>query len=367
MEAFTYTGAPARVVFGSGTIGQVRDEVAALGITRALVLATPQQVEQAERTKAALGDLGAAVFADAAMHTPVAVTDRALEVVKSHGIDGTVAIGGGSTIGLGKAIALNTDLPQVAVPTTYAGSEMTPILGQTAEGRKTTLRDPKVLPETVVYDVDLTLTLPVGLSVTSGMNAIAHAVEALYAQDRNPITTLMAIEAIGALAEALPRIVDAPDDREARARALYGAWLCGTVLGSVGMALHHKLCHALGGAFDLPHAETHTVVLPFAAAYNEAAVPDMLAPVARIFDASSAGRGLQAFASRIGAPLDLKGLGMPEDGIDKAADMATQNPYWNPRAFDRAAIRRVIDDAWHGRDITDQYATDSIAHAAAAG
>jgi alcohol dehydrogenase class IV len=182
-------------------------------------------------------------------------------------------VGGGSTTGLGKAIALATGLDQIVVPTTYAGSEMTPILGQTERGVKTTQRSPAILPEVVIYDVDLTLTLPPALTATSGLNAIAHAVEALYAQDRNPIVSLMAEEGIAALARSLPVLVDAASDLAARSDALYGAWLCGACLGAVGMALHHKLCHTLGGSFDLPHAETHAVVLPHAVAYNSAAAP----------------------------------------------------------------------------------------------
>ena len=146
---------------------------------------------------------------------------------------------------------------------------------------KTTVRDASVLPEVVIYDSDLTLGLPVAMSVTSGFNAMAHAVEGLYAQDSNPVASLMALGGIRALKDALPRIVDAPRDPEARGAALYGSWLCGTVLGTVGMALHHKLCHTLGGSFDLPHAETHTVILPHSAAYNAAAAADALEPAAR--------------------------------------------------------------------------------------
>ncbi len=363
IEGFTYSGLPARVVFGQGTLAQARDESAALGISRALVLSTPQQTGPAEDLLESLGNIGAGIFSEAAMHTPVEVTQQAMALVEAKGIDGTVALGGGSTTGLGKAIALRTGLPQVVIPTTYAGSEMTPILGQTEGGRKATLRDMAVLPETVIYDVDLTLTLPVALSVTSGMNAIAHAIESIYAQDRNPIVSLMALEAIGAFAAALPVIVEQPENIDARAQALYGAWLCGASLGSVGMALHHKLCHTLGGAFDLPHAETHTVVLPHATAFNESAVPDLLAPVAEIFGADSAGRGLQDFAERIGAPLSLESLGMPEDGIDTAADQATENPYWNPRAFGRDEIRQLLDNAWRGREITGNDAGGSAAAA----
>src|SRR5262245_41396051 len=256
MQPFSYTADPVRVIFGRGTIDRIGDEVKRLGKARALVLSTPQQAAQAHALANRLGPLAAGVFAEAAMHTPVEVTERALAVVAQVKADCTVALGGGSTTGLGKAIALRTDLPQIAVPTTYAGSEATAIIGETRDGLKVTQRTLKVLPEVIVYDVDLTMSLSPALTATSGMNAIAHAVEALYAQDRNPVTSLMAEEGIRALARALPAITADPRDAEARSDALYGAWLCGTCLNAVGMALHHKLCHTLGGSFDLPHAET---------------------------------------------------------------------------------------------------------------
>jgi alcohol dehydrogenase class IV len=269
IEPFTYDLPPTRVIFGAGTLARLVLEVERLGARQALVLSTPGRAEaQANGIAASLGKRSAGIFAGAVMHTPVAVTERALRVVRERGADALVAVGGGSTTGLGKAIALRTGLPQIVLPTTYAGSEMTPILGETREGAKTTLKDPKILPEVVIYDVDLTLGLPAGVSAASGMNAIAHAVEALYARDRNPLISLAAEEGVAALARALPKILDAPRDHEARSEALYGAWLCGVCLGTVGMALHHKLCHALGGSFGLPHAETHAIVLPHAAAYQ---------------------------------------------------------------------------------------------------
>ena len=349
MRPFVYTALPARVVFGSGTLARVPEEVRALGRRRALVLSTPQQRPEAEALAARLGDLSAGVFAEAAMHTPVEVTGRALEAVRATGADCTVALGGGSTTGLGKAIALRTDLPQVVVPTTYAGSEATPILGETEAGRKTTQRSPKVLPEVIVYDVDLTLTLPPGLSATSGMNAIAHAVEALYARDANPVIDGLAEQGIAALARALPRIRRDPADREARSDALFGAWACGTCLGAVGMALHHKLCHVLGGSFDLPHAETHTVILPHAAAYNASAAPEAMARTARALGAEDAAQGLFDLAAALGAPTALADIGMPEGGLDRAADLAAADPYWNPAPIDRGAIRALLDDAFRGR------------------
>jgi alcohol dehydrogenase class IV len=259
-----------------------------------------------------------------------------------------VAVGGGSAIGLAKALALRTDLPQIVLPTTYAGSEMTPILGETEGGVKTTRRSPRVLPEVVVYDVALTLSLPPAVASVSGLNAVAHAVEALYAQDRNPIVDLLALEAIRKLADALPQIVERPEDRGAREAALYGALLAGACLGSVGMGLHHKLCHTLGGTFDLPHAATHAVVLPHAAAYNAPSVPAVMADIASALQASTAAGGLFALARRLDVPASLRALGMPESGIDQATDLAMATPYWNPRPLDRAAVRDLIAAAWSG-------------------
>jgi maleylacetate reductase len=349
MRAFTWTGLPSRVVFGEGTLAQLPAELDKLGLKRVLVLATPQQAGSAQTLADSLGGRAAGVFAEAAMHTPVEITERAMAQVQALGVDGTVAVGGGSTIGLGKAIALRTDLPQVAVPTTYAGSEMTTILGETAGGEKRTLRSLKVLPEVVIYDVALTLSLPPALSATSGLNAIAHAVEALYAPDTNPVVALMAEEAIGALARGLPRVVAAPADLQGRSDALYGAWLCGAVLGMVAMSLHHKLCHVLGGSFGLPHAETHAVVLPHATAYNAAHAPDAMARIARALGATSAATGLHDLAKRLGAPTALRNLGLRESDLDRAAEIASRDPYANPRPIERAGIRKLLGDAWSGR------------------
>ena len=348
MDPFVYSALPMRVRFGAGTLAELPGEIEALGLRRVLVLATPQQVDEAETLAGRIGPRAAGVFGGARMHTPVEVTAEAMRQVEAERIDGLVAVGGGSTTGLSKAIALRTDLPQIVVPTTYAGSEMTPILGQTENGVKTTVRSSKVLPEVVIYDVDLTLTLPARLSAVSGLNAIAHAVEALYAQDRNPVVSLMAAEGIRALARALPVLMATPEDRAARSDALYGAWLCGTCLGAVGMALHHKLCHALGGAFDLPHAETHAAVLPHAMAYNAPAVPEAAQAVAAALGADEAAPGLYDLARRLGVPMALRDLGMPEAGIDIAADAALSNPYWNPRPLDRAAIRDLLARAHAG-------------------
>lgn len=346
IRSFAYSGMSTRIVFGAGRISELNAIVEELGRKRALVLSTPQQEQDARRLFERLPQ-AVAVFSRAAMHTPLDVTQSATDLALELKADCLVSFGGGSTIGLGKAIALRTDLLQIAVPTTYAGSEVTPILGQTEDGTKTTIRDPKVLPEIVIYDPDLTLSLPIAMSVTSGLNAIAHAAEALYARDRNPISTLMAAEGLRALKAALPALVQAPSDSEARSDALYGAWLCGTVLGTVGMALHHKLCHVLGGSFAMPHAETHAVLLPHTVGFNATSVPDLIEPITKLFG-DSPGSGLFAFASSVGAPRSLKQLGFREVDIEKAAAAATENPYANPRAFDRTAIADLLRRAWSG-------------------
>ena len=349
MQSFVYEALPARVVFGSGTVAQLRAEAERLGVRWILVVSTPGRGEaQARDVAALLGDLAVGIHAGAVMHTPVEATETALKVVRKLGADAVVAVGGGSTTGLGKAIALRTDLPQIVLPTTYAGSEMTPILGETKDGVKTTQRTPKVLPEVVIYDVDLTLGLPAAIAATSGMNAMAHAVEALYSRDRNPVTSLMAEEGIRSLAQALPGIADDPQDRTARADALYGAWLCGTCLGAVGMALHHKLCHVLGGTFDLPHAETHAIVLPHAVAYNASAAPEAMNRIARAIGAENAAQGLFDLARRLGTKLALRDIGMPAKGIEQAAKAAMAAPYWNPRPLDEGALRDLLTRAWNG-------------------
>jgi maleylacetate reductase len=337
---FVYQGLPTRVVFGRGKIKEAAAEAKRLGMHYPLVITTPHQEAQGTDLAQAIGG---ALWAGAAMHTPVKETERALAFFREREADGVITLGGGSSTGLGKAIALRTDCNQLVIPTSYAGSEMTNILGETADGAKTTKRDPKIQPEVVIYDPDLLDTLPDKFAATSGMNAIAHAVEALYAVDGNPVISLMAEEGIRALATALPKGKAGHDE------ALYGAWLCGLVLGSVSMALHHKLCHVLGGTFDLPHAETHTVILPHATAYNAAGSDEAMMRIARAIGTKSSAQGLYDLAKKLNAPLALKDIGMPESGLDKAADVAVSNPYPNPRKLERDPIRKLLDDAYHGR------------------
>lgn len=350
MNAFTYQSQPSRVVFGAGTLQQLAAEAERLGLQRVLVLSTPGHAQRAKQAAALLGVRAAGCFSEARMHVPVDLAGRAVHEARRLQADGTLAIGGGSTIGLAKAVALQTGLPIIAVPTTYAGSEVSPIWGLTDGGVKRTGRDATVLPRTVIYDPDLTLTLPLGLTVTSALNAIAHAAEGLYAHDGNPVAALMAEEGIRASAAALPALALDPADATARAQALYGAWLCGTLLAAVSMGLHHKLCHTLGGTFNLPHAEVHTVVLPHALAYNAPMAPQAVARIARALGAGDAPLALQQLAARHGAPTSLRALGLAEDALDRAADLAVANPYPNPRSLDRPALRGLLQRAWAGAE-----------------
>jgi len=348
MDASPDSALRGRVLFGVDTIKALPDELARLAGKRALIVCTPQQQDQAEQVRDLLGDSAAAMFSGASMHTPVEVTVEAMRIVEEQQIDCLVAIGGGSTTGLSKAIAYRTDLPQIVIATTYAGSEMTPILGQTEGGIKTTLKDQKVVPEIVIYDVRLTLTLPPDISGTSGINAIAHAVEALYAENKNPETSSIAEKGIAKLAHALPSIAADPQNMDARTDALAGASLCGQCLANVGMALHHKLCHTLGGSFDLPHAATHTAVLPHAAAYNAQADPLAMRQIADALGAESGPTGLYELGHAVHAKMALRDLGLAESDLDRAADLAVQKPYWNPRPVEREAIRDLLQMAWSG-------------------
>jgi alcohol dehydrogenase class IV len=269
------------VIFGVSSVERLGEEVERLGASRVLVLCTPGQRALAQAMSERLGARAVGIYDRAAMHVPIETAEDARREAARHKADCCVAVGGGSTIGLGKAIALQSGPPILAIPTTYAGSEMTPIWGLTEGGLKKTGRDVRVLPRTVIYDPALTVDLPAAVSGPSGINALAHCVEALYAPDGNPIVSLMAEEGARALAESLPVVVKEPANLGARSRALYGAWLGGSSLGAASTGLHHKLCHTLGGTYNLPHAEVHAVIMPHATRYNALAAPDAMMRLAR--------------------------------------------------------------------------------------
>ena len=270
---FVHDTLPQRVSFGSGeAAASLEREVAELGASRVMVIASKREMDTADTLT---GNLRVLLrYDDVVMHVPVEVAARAREAAATHNVDAIVSVGGGSTTGLAKAIALTTGLPVVAVPTTYAGSEATAVWGLTEGNRKTTGTDPRVLPKVIVYDATLTLTLPVPISVASGLNALAHCVDAMWAPKADPINAALAAEGIRALAEGLPKVVTDPFGIDGREHALYAAYLSAVAFASAGSGLHHKICHVLGGAYNLPHAQTHAIVLPYVLAFNGPAAPD---------------------------------------------------------------------------------------------
>jgi maleylacetate reductase len=348
---FTYEAALPRVVFGAGLFASLPQEIDRLSGERVLVVATPGRSAVVERATQLLGDRVAGKFDEAVVHVPEAVAARAIIAAATARADSILSIGGGSAIGVSKAVALATNLSIVAVPTTYSGSEMTPLWGLTRHGAKHTGRDSRVQPRTVIYDPELTLELSASVSAASGMNAIAHCVEALYAPDANPVTSWMSEEGIRGLGKSLPIIVESPRDIDARTRAMYGAWLGGAALASVQMGLHHKLCHVLGGSFDLPHAETHAVLLPYTAEFNAPAASDAMSRVARALNATNAPVALHKLCRRLPIPRSLAEIGMHESDLDRAATLAMEQTYPNPRPPTRDGILTIFKKAFAGASL----------------
>lgn len=356
MTPFVHEVHAARVVFGAGAMARVAGEVERLGRRHALVVATGSAKEVGQQLAADLGDRCAGMLTEVRQHVPEELAGVARSAARTALADAVVAVGGGSAIGLAKAVAVDGPVdavPVVAVPTTYSGSECTPIYGITGTHKRTG-RDPRAQPRVVVYDPELTLGLPPDLTAASGFNALAHCVEALYAPGTNPVVALLAEEGVRVLARALPAAVADPGDLAARSRALYGAHLAGTALASADMALHHKLCHVLGGTFGLAHAATNVVVLPHVAAYNGPAAPAALAAVSAALggpaEPGEAGGRLHDLARRLGAPTSLAALGMPAARLDEAADLVLAAVGdANPRPVDRAGARELLAAAHEGR------------------
>lgn len=337
-----------RVRFASGgAAANLAAEVAALHASRVMVIAAQDERELA--LAIADGLPVAHWHHEVAMHVPVDVAERARAQAAAHEVDALVSVGGGSTTGLAKAVALTTGLPIIAVPTTYAGSEATNVWGLTENARKTTGVDPRVLPRAIVYDASLTLTLPVEMSVASGLNALAHCVDAMWGPRVDPIDQALAGEGIRALHIGLPLVRADPAGLEGREHALYGAHLAAVAFASAGSGLHHKICHVLGGMFDLPHAQTHAVVLPHVLAFNAPSAPDAERRIAAAFDAPSASDGLAALRSRLDAPRALRDYGMAESGIAAAAPVVLDAvPPGNPTPVTLDNITALLHDAWEG-------------------
>ncbi len=348
MLDFVFSVSPMRVLFGAGSRRRLDKELESLGARRVLLIADPAHRRLGRELADQLGTRCCGIFDGVVQHVPVEVAEAGRAKVRELQADCCVTIGGGSATGLGKAIAMEIALPLVAVPTTYAGSEMTPIWGLTEGGLKRTGRDPAVQPRVTLYDPELTVTLPPAVAGPSGMNAVAHAVEAMYAENANPIMSLLAEEGVRALAEALPLLMSAPDDIENHGKALYGAWLAAVVLGAVGMALHHKLCHVVGGTFNTPHADTHALILPYACAYNLEAAPDAKQRLTAALGTSQVARALRELSLKVGAPASLKDLGLSTGDLATVAELTTRAPYYNPREVTRDGVHQLLLDAYHG-------------------
>ncbi len=346
MRAFVHELPSPRVVFGAGALGQVPAEVDRLGARRVLLVASDRPGGPGVHVGEALGGGIAGRVTEVVMHVPVDVAARAVTAARVARADLVVTVGGGSATGLGKAVAKETGLPVLAVPTTFAGSELTPIWGLTDGGRKTTGRDRIVQPRVVVYDPDLLASLPADLAAASGLNALAHCVEALYAPGASPVVPVLAEEGLRVLAGALPALVAGPHDGDVRGDALYGAWLGGTVLGAATMGLHHKLAHVLGG-FGLPHAQVHAALLPYVVAANAPAAGETLARAARALGGEPAGV-LWDLARSTGAPTSLGAVGLTPAGAERAVALVVQTPPPNPAHVDADLVRAVLAAAIEG-------------------
>ncbi len=355
MRDFRYETLPVRVVFGAGAARtRVAEEIERLGARRLLVLTGKSGEALARDLSRPVADRVAAVFTGVRPHVPVEVADDARGCAVAAEADAVLSVGGGSATGTAKVVALTTGLPVVAVPTTYAGSEVTSMWGLTEGGTKTTGVNPVVQPRVVIYDPELTVSLPAGLSAVSGLNAMAHCVEAFWAPGRNPISSLIAEEGIRALATGLPAVVADGADMGARSDMLYGAYLAGSAFAVAGSGLHHKICHVLGGAFDLPHAETHAIVLPYVLAFNALAAPEAASRIAAALGADDAARGLVQLCRQLGVPRGLREIGLREEQLAGAVrSIQDAVPPDNPRPVSEDDLRRFLLDAWAGSEPDD--------------
>ena len=348
MLSFDYRGLPWNIVFGAGALKRLPAELKKLGLSRALVLSMPNQSQQGQDIVELAGDLAVGLFDQAQTHVPMATVEQAIARARELGADCTISFGGGSTTGLGKALALKLNLPNIVIPTSYTGSEMTNIWGITEHERKVTGRDDSVVPTLTIYDPELTLTLPAKFAGPSGLNAMAQAVVNVTSVEVNPMVQMMALEAVRALSRSLPKVIAEPNDMDARTETLYGACLAGAALGTGSSSLHHRLCHAFGGTFNTPHAETHTILLPHCVAYNSAASTEGTAKLAEAMGVDDAAKGIFDLAKTVGAPTALKDIGIPESVLDKAATIATETPVSNPEPLTRNRIRELLQRAWVG-------------------
>ena len=336
---FEYTPVPSKAVFGKNSTMKLREEVEALGGTRVMIACTKNMVARISHILDDMGDMVVSIYDKAEAHCPEHIALGAVKEFNDTNCDIVVVIGGGSTIGIGKAITLRTDAPLIVVATTPCGSESTPIHGMLIGNKKKTGRDRKVIARTSIYDPVLTTSMNAHLTGTIGMNSLAHCIEALYAQVKSPVSDIMAVEGIKALTQGLPESIKSPDNLDAREQVLYGGMLSGYCVTLAGIAIHHKLCHVLGGHHGIPHGESNSVVLPYAVAYNESAAPEAMKKIRNAMGTDSASGGIYDFATIIGVPKSLKELGMNESDLDLAAKETVERTPYNPKAVDEKSVR----------------------------
>jgi maleylacetate reductase len=381
---FTYTAYAQQIIFGAGALSKLPEAIGRFGWRRLLLCTSgsAQRTGHVAAVVAAVGDQLLAVYDRTAPHVPEQQVAEALALAEEHEVDALIALGGGSPIGLAKATAQALEehrsgaparaahptdqphVPLVAIPTTYAGSEMTAIYGVTrvvaGVARKTTVTDPKVAAKLVIYDPLLTLDLPANLTASTGINALAHCVEALYSITRNPVSSAAALGGARAIARGLPRCYADGKDAEARSEMLMGAHLAGVAISSVGMALHHGVCHVLGGTAGVPHGVANSIILPHAMRFNLDATAAELAQFAEMIgiardsrgDAALAEAGIErvaALIAQLGLPQRLRDAGVPEAALPQLAELAFQSRTVqnNPKPISAVAqLEELLQAAW---------------------
>jgi maleylacetate reductase len=347
---FARTSLPGRIVFGDGAVTRLADELDQQGLRQVMLITARHDAQLGEYCRNVLGDRIRLHWDEVRQHVPRELAQRATSAAGTAGADVLVAIGGGSTTGLGKAVAVATGLPLAVVPTTYAGSEMTPIYGLTSDNEKTTARDARALPRIVVYDPRLLTTLPPAVVGPSGLNALAHCAEALWAPSADPVTDAIALDGARRLRQHLPAAY-ATDDPAARGEVLIAACLAGTALGTVGTSLHHALCHLLGGLFDAPHAETHAIVLPYVVSYLRPAVPEAARRLAQALGTSehALARSIWDLGRSVGTPAGLRSVGIREEQIPLLTQAALDKQLPSPRPLGYGPLNEVLHAAWTGQ------------------
>jgi len=366
MIGFNYVSYAQEILFAPGVLARLRQTVEKRGWQRCM-LCTSHSMRvggQLGPIESNLGEKLVAVFERVQPHVQDGQVATALAAAREKSIDLVIGLGGGSALGMAKAVGFDLQLPIVAIPTTYAGSEMTPVYGITHTDedppRKVTVSDPKVVPSLVFYDPQLTLDLPSALTASTGINALAHCIEALYSKTRNPLSSLAATEGVRHIHAALLKCYQDGKNLEARTEMLFGSHLAGLSLASVSMGLHHGLCHVLGGSANVPHGIANAIILPHAILFNADVTAAQLIPAAEAMNVPEIGNNpkerIEALAQRISTlvrdmdlPQRLRDAGIREADLPRLAQLAFQNKTVqnNPKPItDVTQLESLLRDAW---------------------